>query len=497
MKQRGGAEGLQVGGARFPEPTDVGFGAGFEARKPEWITALLESKFMPTAFTRQMRYEHDASAVAPAPAAAAAAAAAPSAAVPKRARRGASPAAAAAAPAAPLPDGAPTKEEVMADYFAGIESDKVFTIALDLIRNKVLASLKAGTSPVVVDPSSNPMLDDKFIVANKVAINAMKDNMMLYMRDAERIVQLNTDTAYDKDLGFTKLQLICGDSGGVSPSLTDFLLNPGRASDIFMIALANLYKAYSENPEIVQNTDEYAHDCEVYTQTLALQMTGYRVRDGFYTNQGILSFNNEFDSEIGGSFWTEFAAALKEPLPSPLTFTMNDSWGFLAARIFQYHKANPSTDILSLFTNTCPPVTVASADVLTSIDAAGERAAAALAAKKAVYDELPVGKGSRSATGEEKAQANAKQTALLEVSAAKKALTILKRQYESVKDQIRMNMPEPLYDDVPVRGTTLKAILCDIYEHQLQFILRVSYAIKQVGAGTPTPAAPPAAGGTP
>ena len=383
----------------------------------------------------------------------------------------------------------------MSDYFAGIESDKIFTIALDLIRKKVLANLKAADpSPPAVDPSSNPMLDDTFIIANKAAINAMKDDVMLYMRDAERIVQLTTDTDYDKDAGFTKLQRICGDSGGVSPSLSDFLLNPGRASDIFMIAMANLYKAYSEKPEIAQNTEEYAHDCEVYTQTLALQMTGYRVRDGFFTNQGILAFNNEFDSEMGGAFWTEFAAALKESLPSPLTFKTTDSWSEMAAKIFQFHKANPTADILSLFRNTgCPADAVATPTVLASIDAAGGRAAAELAAKKETYNSLPEGKGGRRATDDEKTQAMAKQAALNAVNDAKKFLDKLKRQYESVKGPVREYMPEPIYDDVSVRETTLKAILCDIYAHQLQFIMRLSYAIKRIMA----PAASPSAGSTP
>lgn len=485
----------QRGGARFPEPTVdtvTGFGPEFDARKEAWDAALAASNFMPTAFTRSLRYEHDAATAAAAAAAAAAATdpsgGAPAAPVAVRGRRGARAAAAAPAPAVipALPAGAPTKEDVMTDYFAGIESDKIFTIALDLIRNKVLANLKAG-SPSAVDPSSNPMLDDKFIVANKAAINAMKDDVMLYMRDAERIVQLNTDTAYDKALGFTKLQLICGDSGGVSPSLSDFLLNPGRASDIFMIALANLYKAYVEKPEIVGNAEEYAHDCEVYTQTLALQMTGYRVRDGFYTNQGILSFNNEFDSEVGGSFWTEFASTLNAAPLSPLTFKTINSWGEIAARIFQFHKATPSADILSLFTNTCSAVAVASERVLASIDEAGGRAAAEMASKKEAYDALPEGKGGRSATAEEKTKAITKQAALLEVSAAKQALDKLKRQYESVKDSIRKYMPEPMYDDVSVRGTTLKSILCDIYPHQLQFIMRLSYAIKHIMAPAASP----------
>jgi hypothetical protein len=59
-----------------------------------------------------------------------------------------------------------------------------------------------------------------------------------------------------------------------------------------------------------------------------------------------------------------------------------------------------------------------------------------------------------------------------------------------------------MYDDVSVRGTTLKTILCDIYPHQLQFIMRLSYAIKATAAAAAaaavaTPAASPSAGSTP
>ncbi len=480
----------QRGGARFPEPTDndaTGFGTGFDARKQEWITALAASKFMPTAFTRSLRYDYDA-------ATAAATVTDPSGSAPAPAVRGRGRPRAAAAATAPvpvvappaLPDDAPTKEDVMTDYFAGIESDKIFTIALDLIRNKVLANLKAASpSAPAVDPSSNPMLDDKFIVANKAAINAMKDDMMLYMRDAERIVQLNTDTAYDKALGFTKLQLICGDSGGVSPSLSDFLLNPGRASDIFMIALANLYKAYVEKPEIVQNTEEYAHDCEVYTQTLALQMTGYRVRDGFYTNQGIRHFNDEFDTEIGGTFWKGFAESMKTTTST--VFTKDDSWGAIAAKIFQHHKANPSVDILSLFKNTCEKVDGLSQASLDALLGEGSIALQRYTEANTIYKGLPEGKGGRRASDADKAQATAKQVALNAVDVAKKELDKIRRKYANAQDQVRTYIPEPMYDDVSVRGTTLKSILCDIYPHQLQFIMRLSYAIKQIMAPAASP----------
>ena len=186
----------------------------------------------------------------------------------------------------------------MTQYISMIkQQDDLFDVAMGAMCRAIEARLPAG---------SNIMLGDyESIHEVAVQIDGMRDEMLEYIKDVERLIAFGLDpidpaNAQNK----TKLQLIYMNP---SETLSSLLLFPWRITNVFVLGLARILTTLRRDDSILQEINGQAslqallaNQWESYVKAEASRLTAKDLRDGFYMNQGVVEFK-----EYVELFWPE------------------------------------------------------------------------------------------------------------------------------------------------------------------------------------------------
>ena len=245
----------------------------------------------------------------------------------------------------------------MKEYYEILKrQDELFDTALSLIAKQL--ELPAAYTT-----------DD--IINNIEIIDGRRGEMMFFIDDAERLINLNLDTDIDATEGSTKLQEIRGST--VEP-LSTLLLYPKRLNNIFIQSLANIIITFKHDPTFLEQCSKSdallrvgAVQLESTVRGNAYLQTAHDLRDGFFLNHGIKTFNNEFSSG-GGDFWYNFLKHIldERAITAENLFVFQrgktcekdlhapTSWAQIAAHIYLAHSLGLDTrGILALFNTPC------------------------------------------------------------------------------------------------------------------------------------------------
>ena len=145
------------------------------------------------------------------------------------------------------------------------------------------------------------------IIARAVEIDGRRAEFMPYIDDVENLINFTIDGAIDRRLGATKLQQIRSES----ESLSTLLLFPARLQNVFIQSLAQICVGLLKDADILTKLTSpnaqqiLAEQYKAYTHSTAYQMTARDLRDGFFLNQGVADFKGNVSQ-----FWKEFVAEL-------------------------------------------------------------------------------------------------------------------------------------------------------------------------------------------
>lgn len=265
---------------------------------------------------------------------------------------------------APLP-------QKMEEYLATLErQDELFELALDVIKEKL--------GPLAINSAA--------IVRNAAAIDAQRDTLLEYLKDAESLVAFQGSSLPGRTLPAraatpaaasqqnTKFGMIYGDRTETLPTL---LLFPARVRNVFLEALANIIVSLADDTVALLGVPAaqqiFKDQLESYAQAYAYTMTARPLRDGFYIKQTQAEY-----ATLMRTFWADFIAevfavrdtASLEGLFKPgggcaHLITVGGaragtapSFGYLAAHIWHAHKLGATTEaLLGLFNTLCSPAT--------------------------------------------------------------------------------------------------------------------------------------------
>lgn len=245
----------------------------------------------------------------------------------------------------------------MKEYYGILRrQDELFDTALSLIAKQL--ELPAAYTT-----------DD--IITKIDIIDGRRADMMLFINDAEQLINLNLDTDIDATEGSTKLQEIRGST--VEP-LSTLLLYPKRLNNIFIQSLANIIITFKHDPTFLEQCSKSdallrvgAVQLESTVRGNAYLQTAHDLRDGFFLNHGINTFNKEFSSE-GGDFWYNFLKHIRDKRtitvenlfvfrpgsPCERDLHAPTTWAQIAAHIYLAHSLGLDTrGILALFNTPC------------------------------------------------------------------------------------------------------------------------------------------------
>lgn len=153
--------------------------------------------------------------------------------------------------------------------------------------------------------------DTDGILTKSDEIDKQRAAMMEYLADVEKLLYFTPDAEDPRNR--TKLQMIRGAS---AETLTTLLLFPDRVRNVFLYAIANIFvmlkadtsgllKRAAGSPAV---RTVLAAQYKSYSEALAATLTAESLRDGFFTNQGIPEFR---DTDLK-SFWSEFVDGILE-----------------------------------------------------------------------------------------------------------------------------------------------------------------------------------------
>ena len=239
----------------------------------------------------------------------------------------------------------------MKQYIAMIQQqDDLFDVAMGAMCRAIEAQLGGGVSIVLGDYES--------IRANAPQIDEMRDEMLEYIKDVERLLAFGLDPMDPSNK--TKLQIIY-----TSPTetLSSLLLFPWRITNVFILGLARLMVNLRQDDSILQEINEQAslqtllaNQWESYVMAEAYRLTAKDLRDGFYLNQGTGSFKRYVKV-----FWSDLVVELtaganlladREGCKNLIKQDGVDvPYSRIAASVYAAYKAGTLDRLLQLFSN--------------------------------------------------------------------------------------------------------------------------------------------------
>jgi hypothetical protein len=239
----------------------------------------------------------------------------------------------------------------MNQYIAMIQQqDDLFDVAMGAMCRAIEAQLGGGVSIVLGDYES--------IRANAPQIDAMRDEMLEYIKDVERLLAFGMDPMDPANK--TKLQIIY-----TSPAetLSSLLLFPWRITNVFILGLARIMVNLRQDDSILQEINEQAslqtllaNQWESYVMAEAYRLTAKDLRDGFYLNQGTGSFKRYVKV-----FWSDLVVELtaganlladREGCKNLIKQDGVDvPYSRIAASVYAAYKAGTLDRLLQLFSN--------------------------------------------------------------------------------------------------------------------------------------------------
>ena len=312
--------------------------------------------------------------------------------------------------------------ERMNDYFMALEKqDDLFDAAIKLIAAKLGLPHNYSASDIAGVPD--------------IDAPAKRMEMLAYVDDVEQMVQLTIDATAQRNP--TKLQEI---RNARDEPLSTLLLFPKRLNNIFVQSLANILIVLKTDQSILKDADR--NETMKYSAAVqydsnvrgnAYLQTARNIRDGFFMSQSKTDFNKEI--------------ALVPPVVFGLptrSADNNNFWVKLLEALIKVNNTLTEADIFKVGNDECPFKLIGNAKW------ADITAHVFLAYKFNKIDNiLQFFKGECATTA------------------------------PLADDPARRHFPNKAFDEVDVRGTTFKALMSNMEDTMLQYILHLAYTIRK------------------
>jgi hypothetical protein len=184
------------------------------------------------------------------------------------------------------------------------QQDLLFDVALGAICRDINERLTIAVVPG----------DYESLKGRTTEIDALRGDMIEYLKDVEKLLFFGTDDTVDSTLGATKLQQIYTNP---DEPLSTLLLYPWRLNNVFILSMAKLFVSLKEDSSILEDirdnesvTTLISSQWNSFFLSMVYSLTSRPPRDGFFLNQGETDFMKNYIEKEGNSvktYWYNLA----------------------------------------------------------------------------------------------------------------------------------------------------------------------------------------------